>query len=812
MAYSLLTNIPSLQAQEYLRQTTNFQQKTINRVSSGLKIVKSGDDAAGLAVANSMRSDRAVLTQGISNANDGLATLQTIDGGINNISNLLDRARTLAAQSASGTFTGDRSVLNSEFASVIDEIDRQAKAIGLDTGGLFAKTLSVFVGGGRAHTGEATSAQITNGSVSVDLSNSTVDAKSLGLKGYQVMGVTGTDIGTGAASTSVEDIVTNTTNLNSVATSGYTDFYVYGAGFAGGDRIKLSVNLSGVTDTDTLVAAVNNAIETAGNGTTEAATAFKNASITAAVNTATDGTKQLTFSSSSSAFQVRAGDRMANALMGNYTSSSDATGKSLDVTYTAGASAAAASSTWDANTTIRVRFQGGGMDSPVDLTLSAITGTSTTIESVIADLSSQVANNANLMEAGITMTATTPGAALAFTSSKGESFEVLVSGDIDNNLGFGAVVASGTDYFEYTSITGAASDTFTDTEDQVVEFIVGDSTASITLTVATDLAGSLDAINADLLTNSVTRDAGIYAVDNGGHLQFTSNNGTKFRLAIGDSSDGTDLWGFGAYGNTADPYTAGTGTVLDYQTTFNSGGAEHTALGTTDDVFRWDNISLGGDDQTITVSANDASGTAHSLSIVLANDASASTGRTLDQALAYINEQLKISNDSTLNKLVAVKENDINAGTDYEGIRFMGPTEFKVTIGTNSQASGINNQAGGSVQGLTTTSETSSGGSVADIGTQANAEAAVTLLADAVTALGTAQAAVGKGQNTFGFATSLAQTQLNNLAASESYIRDADLAAEAANLTKASILQQAGIAALAQANISTQQVLSLLSA
>jgi flagellin len=811
MAYSLLTNISSLQAQEYLRQTTNFQQKTINRVSSGLKIVKSGDDAAGLAVANSMRSDRAVLTQGISNANDGLATLQTIDGGINNISNLLDRARTLAAQSASGTFTGDRSVLNSEFASVIDEIDRQAKAIGLDTGGLFAKTLSVFVGGGRAHTGEATSAQITNGSVSVDLSNSTVDAKSLGLKGYQVMGVTGTDIGTGAASTSVEDIVTNTTNLNSVATSGYTDFYVYGAGFAGGDRIKVSVNLSGVTDTDTLVAAINNAIETAGNGTTEAATAFKNASITAAVNTATDGTKQLTFSSSSSAFQVRAGDRMANALMGNYTSSSDATGKSLDATYTAGVVSAAGTETWAANTTIRVRFQGGGMASPVDLTLGAITGSSTTVDTVIADLSSQVANNATLAEAGITMTGVTAGGNLAFTSSKGESFEVLVQGDIDNNLGFGSVNASGSDYFEYTSITGAGA-AFTDTESQVVEFIVGGSTASLTLTVDTNLAGSLDAINAALLANSVTRDAGIHAEDSGGQLKFSSTNGTKFRLAAEESSSGTDIWGFGAHVDSTDAYTAGTATVLDYQTTFNSGGAEHTALGTTDDVFRWDNISLGGDDQTITLTANDASGTAHSLSIVLANDASASTGRTLDQALAYINEQLKTSNDPTLNKLVAVKENDINAGADYEGIRFLGPTKFKVTIGTNSQASGINNQAGGSVQGLTTTSETSSGGSVADIGTQANAEAAVTLLADAVSALGTAQAAVGKGQNTFGFATSLAQTQLNNLAASESYIRDADLAAEAANLTKASILQQAGIAALAQANISTQQVLSLLSA
>jgi len=250
--------------------------------------------------------------------------------------------------------------------------------------------------------------------------------------------------------------------------------------------------------------------------------------------------------------------------------------------------------------------------------------------------------------------------------------------------------------------------------------------------------------------------------------------------------------------------------VLDYQSTFNSGGAEQIALSTTDDVFRFDAIDLGGDDQTVTITANDSSGAAHSLSIVLANDASSSSGRTLDQAINYINEQLKTSNDSTLNQIVAVKENDINAGTDYEGVRFMGSTEFKVAIGTNSSASGINNQAGGSVQGATFTSETSSGGSVADISTQANAESAVTLLADAVTALGRSQAAVGKGQNTFTNATSLAQTQLNNLAASESYIRDADLAAEAANMTAGKILLQAGIAALAQANVEPQMVLTLL--
>ncbi|MFM2123944.1 MAG: hypothetical protein RL328_395, partial [Acidobacteriota bacterium] len=148
MAFAINTNVASLQAQNSLRITGDFQSKTINRVTSGLRIVASGDDAAGLAIANTYRSDGAVLAQGVRNANDGLSQLQTADGGINNISQLLDRARTLATQSASGAFTGDRSVLNSEFQSVITEIDRQAQAVGLNTGGQFAKALNVFIGGG----------------------------------------------------------------------------------------------------------------------------------------------------------------------------------------------------------------------------------------------------------------------------------------------------------------------------------------------------------------------------------------------------------------------------------------------------------------------------------------------------------------------------------------------------------------------------------------------------------------------------------------------------------------------------------------
>src|ERR671926_1065050 len=114
---SIQTNVNAMNAQENLRMTNDFQARTISRLTSGYRINQSGDDAAGLAIANKFRSDTAELTQGVRNANDGVAQLQIMDGGMNNIGKMLDRLKTLATQSSSGTFTGDRNVLNSEYQS-----------------------------------------------------------------------------------------------------------------------------------------------------------------------------------------------------------------------------------------------------------------------------------------------------------------------------------------------------------------------------------------------------------------------------------------------------------------------------------------------------------------------------------------------------------------------------------------------------------------------------------------------------------------------------------------------------------------------
>jgi flagellin len=140
-SFSVVSNISAINAQASLTTTNIGLQKALERLSSGYRINRSGDDAAGLVVANGYRSQAAVLTQGVRNAGDGLSTLQIQDGALNNIAQLLDRMSTLATQSASASSSVDRTALDAEFQDVISEIGREASVGGLGA----SQSFSVFV-------------------------------------------------------------------------------------------------------------------------------------------------------------------------------------------------------------------------------------------------------------------------------------------------------------------------------------------------------------------------------------------------------------------------------------------------------------------------------------------------------------------------------------------------------------------------------------------------------------------------------------------------------------------------------------------
>ena len=798
--FSIATNIASLIAQENLNKTNVLQETTIRRLTSGLRINSSADDAAGLAIANRFRSDISVLRQGVRNGADGLSTLQTIDGGLNNISLLIDRARTLATQSASGTFTGDRNTLNTEFQSVLAEIDRQAQAVGLDPGGTFNAALSVFIGGGRANNNVTA---VTNGSVQVDLSNSSVNANRLGLKGVQALGGTEgtTDIGA-SSTTSVDSIVGDATNAASVAITGFTEFFFAGAEFSDDDKARLSVNLSGVVDATTLAAAVNAAID-GFSATSAAGQAFKDAGITAVINTDSTGKQQLAFSSSNTAFQVQAGDRLSNGLLGNF--SAGATGAPLDVTVVSGTAAGDSTAT----NTISVVLQGGGLVG--SQTVSITTANGDTQADVFTALGTAFAANTTLAGAGFTVTTDTAADTVTFTNDRGEKFTAFVAGDQENLLGFGTAElggAGGTDAIFSEITDGGTLAVGNDGSATFSVLVDGAGTAetfSVTVTTAnnTDAADIVEQINAQIAANTTLSGAGLIASEAVGVLKLESAAGTNFLLSV-DDDDANAITSF------VDVSAAGLAVVTNgtlaeanglVESTVNAGGAQATT-GSSADPIAFTELFFGSDEQNVVINAKDDAGVVQTISVTL----SFSNAKTLDQAIDSINDQLQASNNITLQQLVAVKER--LSGT-ADGIRFLSTLTNGFTVGVGDLANdhGIDNTDSNA---LLKASSQLAGGAIADISSQENAETAVTLLAEAVSKLSVVQADVGKGQNSLQFAIGLASTQITNLSAAESRIRDADLAAEAANLTRASIAQQTGVAALAQANTAPQAVLALL--
>jgi flagellin len=128
MGLRINTNVAAINARRMLTNSTENTQKSLERLSSGNRINKSGDDAAGLAISENLRAQIRGLRQAKRNAADGISLVQVTEGGLNEVSNILIRLRELAVQAASDTI-GDteRSFTDREFQSLKQEVQRIAE-------------------------------------------------------------------------------------------------------------------------------------------------------------------------------------------------------------------------------------------------------------------------------------------------------------------------------------------------------------------------------------------------------------------------------------------------------------------------------------------------------------------------------------------------------------------------------------------------------------------------------------------------------------------------------------------------------------
>jgi flagellin len=163
MSLSILNNIPSLMAENQLNATQQNLSKTLFQLSSGSRINSGADDAAGLAIADGLKANITALTQSTANANDGVGQLQVADGALSQVTTLLNRAVTLATESANGTLSPtQRTAIDNEFKAIKAEIDSIGSSTTFNGASVFTATAtSIFMSDGSASAANVTIATTT---------------------------------------------------------------------------------------------------------------------------------------------------------------------------------------------------------------------------------------------------------------------------------------------------------------------------------------------------------------------------------------------------------------------------------------------------------------------------------------------------------------------------------------------------------------------------------------------------------------------------------------------------------------------------
>ena len=260
MALTILNNIAALAAENQLNITSNSLNSTLEQLSSGSRINSGADDPAGLAIANGLEANIAALTQSSSNATDGVGELQVADGALSQVTTLLDRAVTLATESATGTVSNSqRGALDSEYQSIKAEIDSIGATTNFNGGQVFTNnTLNVFLSDGS-----------TPGSSTIGVSTGLLSSTSLNIGGTPATATLAEAVATPAAratnvltggtfvgSTQANSLLTASTQFNALTNASAT--------FTAG-TINLATKASQVLTAGTLAgssAATNSVTET----------------------------------------------------------------------------------------------------------------------------------------------------------------------------------------------------------------------------------------------------------------------------------------------------------------------------------------------------------------------------------------------------------------------------------------------------------------------------------------------------------------------------------------------------------------------
>ena len=151
MSLGVLNNISAIYAENNLNATQASLQTTLQQLSSGSRINSGADDAAGLSLANGLQANAAALTQSATNASEGVGLLQVSDGALSQVTNLLNRAVTLATEASNGTLNNNQlGAADAEYQSILDEISNIGSTTTYNGQAVFGGSFQIFTGDGSA--------------------------------------------------------------------------------------------------------------------------------------------------------------------------------------------------------------------------------------------------------------------------------------------------------------------------------------------------------------------------------------------------------------------------------------------------------------------------------------------------------------------------------------------------------------------------------------------------------------------------------------------------------------------------------------
>jgi len=861
------TNFASLNAQRNLGRSQNELQTSLQRLSSGLRINSAKDDAAGLAISDRFTTQIRGLGQASRNANDAISLAQTAEGALAESTNILQRIRELSVQSANSTNSAsDRQALQSEVNQLVSELDRISNTTSFNglklldgsftaqtfqVGAEANQTINVSVEGATADTLGINKVDTNNETLGIsNATNSAIVANT-----SQVITAAG-----GYSDTTTTQAITVTDIDGNVSTAAYTgaasqastiatdlnaDFTAAGitnvtATAVNENSAVLDVSGTTITNGDSVVFNLNDG---AGAGTTTAVVFSRDTSVYAnfedqltaeinAVSTATQntaevtGTGEVTISNATGAnigfadFEVVEQqaftiDNFVND--GSETVSFTLAGADAAISYVAtgtqAGDAAALLASLQADTAY-AGVAGGSADSfraelTADGTGVNIIGMDTAAAPAETDLTVAVVAG-SVGNAGFDVTV-----AGGTTADGGTATVTLLEGT-DPGTTLAAVAAVQTISFEGTTLTEAGTDSAT--KIATVELAL-DPGVSITSNQAAATGGLFDiAGGGTAVTANGVGEADLTNGNNVAAQTLTINGEVSGTVDVAENSDAeTIVAQINAISDsTGVAATARTSATLSNLSTdgvvsFNLNGTDISANVTTGDLT------------SLAQAINDRTGATGITAKLSLDNASLELTHDTGEDISILDFDSSVASAGAGNTAVTLdvtgttgNATELVAGgvfaTTRDSVVVGGEIEFKSNGGYFSVSSSLAQVDGGLFNGDATDLQASNNETVdsIDISTVAGANDAIDIADGALAAVNSIRGDLGAVQNRFESTISNLQTSVENLSAARSRIQDTDFASETANLTRTQILQQAGVAMLAQANSLPQLVLSLL--